>query len=136
MNLRESVLDALRTGRLIERIAEHYSISERDILQIVANEMSAKLPNHLVQYLRLEEMETLWAEYACRNSMPPSESWNILQAQRERFHLAMEREVRRVTGVNSHPEIRPMVAAFKETLQKVADPPVSKVQKARKGKKR
>lgn len=139
MNLRQCVLDSLRNGSQISFITSHYSISERDILQIVANEMSAKIPQHLVEYLKLQDMEALRVEHACHAAMPPPEAWNMLHTQRERFHLAMEKEIRRVSGVNSHPEIRPMVEAFRGVLYRVVDditdPPPSKLRK-QKGKKK
>lgn len=141
MNLRQCVLDSLRNGSPIQNIASHYSISERDILQIVANEMGAKIPEHLVEYLKLQDMEALWAEHACHASMPPPEAWNMLHTQRERFHLAMEKEIRRVSGVNSHPEIRPMVEAFQKAFDCVVNnvtapsPSPSKLQKRNRKKK-
>jgi len=117
MNLREAVLNALRNGNHPADIAAHHSISERDILMIVSNEMSAKLPEHLVEYLKLQDMEALWAEHSCRKTMPPPEAWTMLHAQRDRFRLAMELEVRRVAGINGHPEIKGPVDAFRGVLE-------------------
>lgn len=140
MNLRETVLDALRTGKQIANISSHYSISEHDILQIVQNEFSATIPEHLVEYLRLEDMEKLLAEHSCHAVMPPPEAWSMLEAQRKRFHLAMEKEVRRVSGVNSYPQIRFAVEAFRVALDRVVndvtDPEAPSKIKKGKGKKK
>lgn len=139
MNLRQAVLDSLRCGAPLAKISEHHSVSEHDILQIVANEMSARIPNHLVEYLKLQDMEDLWAESATQRAMPPMEAYSMLKAQRERFHLAMEKEIRRVSGVNGHPEVRNPVEAFKKIIggkDEIAAPPPSRSPKAkRKGKK-
>lgn len=118
MNLRQMVLDSLRRGTPLPRILDHHSISEHDLLQIVANEMSVPFPRHMAEYLKLQEMEKLWGEYSSKMSLPSPEAWSMLQTQRASFHLAMELEIRRLTGIVTHPEVRPMVEAFGQELEK------------------
>lgn len=126
MNLRQMVLDSLRRGTPIPRILEHHSISEHDVLQIVANEMSVPFPPHMAEYLKLQEMERLWAEASCHAGLLSPEAFRMLSIQRERFNLAMEKEVRRLTGIVTHPEIRPMVEAFQKALE-----PTRKIKRGR-----
>jgi hypothetical protein len=116
MNLRPAVLDALRSGIAPKVIADHFSITELDVLQIVANELAAKLPQHLIEYVRLQEMEKLWAEKSCNLTIPPPEAYSMLTAQRDRFQLAMEKEIRRASGLNSLGDIRGPVDAFLKAL--------------------
>lgn len=116
MNLKQMVIDSLRRGTPIPKILEHHSINEHDVLQIAADELNPRLPAHITEYLRLQEMESLWAEASCHNGLLSTEAFRMLSIQRDHFHLAMEREIRRVTGIVTTPEIRPVVEAFQKAL--------------------
>lgn len=133
MSLRQAVLDLLRNGTAVQYILQHHSISEHDLLQIVANEMSTKLPTHLVEYMRLQEMEDRWARKSCMVSMPSQDAWTLLSAQRDRFRLAMAEEIRRVSGIMSHPEIRPVTEAFQMALDSADQAVSAAAKKARRG---
>lgn len=108
------IVDSLRRGTKIEEIKAHYGVGEKEILEAAAIASRAvHIPSHLVEYIKLQEMEKIWETQACKTAILPPDAYRMLLEQRMHFHLTMEVEIRRVMDLRNHPDIQGPVDAFR-----------------------